>query len=522
MKKPTLATDAKRQHISRKVPQSLAAAVVLVLSQQQATAQLSTTNFENRQTQNAQNTAIDEHNLVVRPNNLHEMRLGIETVKGTFGSFPGTWACMGYSNIYSQINGQGDFVPPAASNMFGFLASDRSDRAFFGLRAQLDKDGRELNDRSDAIIAWGDNDGFEPQAGPDKLIISFFDYVNSRSNRNNYQGFDMAVYTPQGNYGLGTMNPTHQMHTTGSVRFEGLTSGPVTDLVGIDANGVLYRTQGGGGSNNCASVNYVPKTISASGALGCSQIYDNGTSVGIGSTGPFSYTWTGGLVGTTPPPASGTLRLDINGVSRALAYFATSDKRFKTDIRPVENAMDIVSQLNPVRYNWTKEKIGNYEFNSMPQIGFIAQEVEQVMPEAVIKDENGYYSMNYIEIVPVLTKALKEQQKMIDDLAAEVARLKKGTTAAGSEQKSHIYQNYPNPHSGRTSIRYEVREAFTKGGIYITDLNGSILQSQPIGRETTGEISFDMTGMKPGVYLYLLILDGKEIETKKMTLLAAN
>jgi len=210
---------------------------------------------------------------------------------------------------------------------------------------------------------------------------------------------------PNGNVGIGTESPTQQLHTTGGVRFQGLTNGTVTDLVGIDANGVLFRTPGGGTSNSCGAVNFIPKTTSTSGALGCSQLFDNGTSVGIGSTGPFAYTWSGGLSGTTAPPSSGNLKLDINGVSRALAYFATSDKRFKENIQPVENAMDLVAQLNPVRYNWTSKKIQQYEFNALPQIGFIAQEVAEIVPEAVIKDENGYYSMNYIEIIPILTKA---------------------------------------------------------------------------------------------------------------------
>jgi len=49
-------------------------------------------------------------------------------------------------------------------------------------------------------------------------------------------------------------------------------------------------------------------------------------------------------------------------------------------------------------------------------VGFIAQELERVLPEAVTKDEKGYYRVAYSEVAPLLVEAIKEQQREIDGL----------------------------------------------------------------------------------------------------------
>ncbi|MFN8209276.1 MAG: tail fiber domain-containing protein, partial [Bacteroidales bacterium] len=57
------------------------------------------------------------------------------------------------------------------------------------------------------------------------------------------------------------------------------------------------------------------------------------------------------------------------------------------------------------------------------QVGFIAQEVEKVLPE-VVDNSQGHYSMQYAPVTALLVEALKEQQKMIEELKAEVEKLK--------------------------------------------------------------------------------------------------
>ena len=63
------------------------------------------------------------------------------------------------------------------------------------------------------------------------------------------------------------------------------------------------------------------------------------------------------------------------------------------------------------------------------RIGFIAQEMEPVLPELVfINEADGYKGVNYAEVTAVLVEAVKEQQKMIEELKAEIEQLKKNNT----------------------------------------------------------------------------------------------
>jgi hypothetical protein len=80
-----------------------------------------------------------------------------------------------------------------------------------------------------------------------------------------------------------------------------------------------------------------------------------------------------------------------------------------------------------VSFNWRKEEFPEMNFGDGRQIGFIAQEVEEVLPEVVHTDSEGYKSVEYSKVVSVLVEAIKEQQKEIDELKqakTELASLK--------------------------------------------------------------------------------------------------
>ena len=62
-------------------------------------------------------------------------------------------------------------------------------------------------------------------------------------------------------------------------------------------------------------------------------------------------------------------------------------------------------------------------FSSSSQLGFIAQDMEKIIPEVVTTDNNGYKGMSYERITPVLTAAIQEQQKQIEELKAENKKL---------------------------------------------------------------------------------------------------
>ena len=97
----------------------------------------------------------------------------------------------------------------------------------------------------------------------------------------------------------------------------------------------------------------------------------------------------------------------------------TSDKRLKTDITSLNYGLEEVMNLRPVNFRWKSDP-------KALKLGFIAQEVDKVIPESVDKGqkEGDYLGMNYADIIPVLTKAIQEQQQQIESLQAEVNALK--------------------------------------------------------------------------------------------------
>jgi len=334
-----------------------------------------------------------------------------------------------------------------------------------------------------------------------------------------------GILTVSNNIGLGTQTPTAQLHTTGSVKFQGLvTGGTPNNIVSIDANGQLWRSPlVSGVQNNCSVSNFLVKSSPTSPNLDCSQLYDDGTSVGIGVSSGFSYTWPGGLTGSDLPPTSGTLKLAIDGVTRALAYFATSDKRYKKNISPIKDALSKIKSLQGVSYLWDKQNHPEMNFNDAPQIGFIAQDVEKIIPEAVMKDNNGYYSMNYSTLIPILNEAIKEQTIIIEEMKNEITELRAEITNLkgqfGSKLKGSYFTVTPNPFSQSTQIKYTLPNNIANAVYLVYDLQGKIIKkiNVPSGN-IEGTITLAKNNLANGVYFISLVINSKELQTEKVIL----
>ena len=97
----------------------------------------------------------------------------------------------------------------------------------------------------------------------------------------------------------------------------------------------------------------------------------------------------------------------------------SSDKRWKTNITNIDNALNKVLTLNGVTYNWRVNEFPEQHFDSLRHAGVIAQEVEAVLPEAVETDEQGFKSVTYDNLIPLLIEATKELKAEKDELKAE-------------------------------------------------------------------------------------------------------
>lgn len=116
-----------------------------------------------------------------------------------------------------------------------------------------------------------------------------------------------------------------------------------------------------------------------------------------------------------------TGHLDVVNEIMATDFSSLSDRRLKTDIRPIGSgaALDKVLKMRGVTYRWgplAKLRGGGQ------QIGMIAQEVEEVAPE-VVADANGFKAVSYSRLVPLLIEALKAQQEQVRDQGRAVGGL---------------------------------------------------------------------------------------------------
>lgn len=130
-------------------------------------------------------------------------------------------------------------------------------------------------------------------------------------------------------------------------------------------------------------------------------------------------------IGTTAP----TARLHVAG---DICYTGTiggcSDARYKTDVKTLPNALDKVSRMRGVNFNWKVEEYPDEKFTEDRQTGFIAQELREILPEVVMEDANGYLSVDYGRLTPVLVEAIKAQQEQIDELRQLIAKLASPST----------------------------------------------------------------------------------------------
>jgi hypothetical protein len=122
--------------------------------------------------------------------------------------------------------------------------------------------------------------------------------------------------------------------------------------------------------------------------------------------------------------ASGTYKLEVNGLLKTSGITEVSDIRWKKNIVPINNALSRVIQLRGVTYNWRADEFKDKNFETTSQIGLIAQEVEKVFPELVKTDANGYKSVEYSKVVAILIQAVKEQQVIITGQQEQITDLK--------------------------------------------------------------------------------------------------
>lgn len=109
-----------------------------------------------------------------------------------------------------------------------------------------------------------------------------------------------------------------------------------------------------------------------------------------------------------------------DGNCECVSLTETADLRFKKGIVPLSNALDQILSMRGVSYQW--EETGPLErlASEKSQIGFIGQEMEDICPEIVFTNSEGYKSLNYSRLTPILVEAIKEQHQLIKQQASSL------------------------------------------------------------------------------------------------------
>ena len=242
------------------------------------------------------------------------------------------------------------------------------------------------------------------------------------------------------------------------------------------------------------------------------------------------------------------------------SFLTASDGSYKDNIANISNGLDKIKGIRGVTYTLknqdnalltqndvernisldtnsiSKSSVSAEIINtikaerSRKKAGFIAQELEKVFPEAVYTLPNGKKAIAYLEIIPLLVEAIKEQQNEIDEL--KQAKTVQTRSVIGEDEdkqsdmnslmdgrlKAELYSNIPNPFKEQTTISFFIPETAYGASIHIYNLQGKQIKQINIGERGNGSVIINGYDLTPGMYMYTLIVDGKEIDTKKMIL----
>ena len=203
--------------------------------------------------------------------------------------------------------------------------------------------------------------------------------------------------------------------------------------------------------------------------------------------------------------------------------------------KPQYSVLDKITALRPISYNYKQvyfepqsdtlrsSRRGLFDDRSLmfrkKHCGLAAQELQKIYPELVYEEDNGYLSVNYIEIIPLLIQSIKELKAEVDRLSSGSIRLKSAMSSdeIANVSNAMLYQNTPNPFTDHTEIRFSLPENVGSASICIFNMQGHMVNQISINSH---QHSIILDGLKlgPGMYLYSLIAEGKLVDTKRMIL----
>jgi hypothetical protein len=240
----------------------------------------------------------------------------------------------------------------------------------------------------------------------------------------------------------GTQTLTNKTIAAGSNTISGLTNSNLSGTAGITNANLANSTISGialGSNLGTLTIGTGLSGTSYNGSTGVT-IANTGVTSNVAGTGVSVSAGTGAVTISIGQSVATSANAQFNSLGIGMAASATagridatndivayssSDIRFKENIKPIENPLEKISKISGNTYDWKEEnKIEHgYEGND---VGVIAQEIEEVLPQLVQTRESGYKAVKYDKLVALLIEGIKEQQSQIEELRNKIEKLENG------------------------------------------------------------------------------------------------
>lgn len=227
---------------------------------------------------------------------------------------------------------------------------------------------------------------------------------------------------------------------------------------------------------------------------------------------------------------------------KAPAFLTTSDARLKTNVESLNDSFRMLMDVNSISYNLTSDvkpddmsskssiqdaidSAAETTFNDdRTHFGFIAQEIQEIFPNLVVEDEDGMLAIDYTGFIPLLVEAYKDLSKKVKEQEEIIVGMSNysgphympASVGEVIEQKASLKQNKPNPFNTSTTIECTVPESAASAFICVYDLQGTQVMRLDINERGIVNSVIDASSLRQGMYIYSLIVDGTEVDSKRM------